>query len=102
LFSSQEHPQFLTHLNYVRPAPLIPVLLAERVPRLDKTPEEDEQWYRLMLLLFKPWRNFDDLLGTASSWKEAFSEFHFSADSKRLMHNMNIENECRDARDHAR
>ncbi|KAH7904932.1 hypothetical protein BJ138DRAFT_987609, partial [Hygrophoropsis aurantiaca] len=98
-FSSCEHPQVNTHFNYVRPTPVIPVLLMERVPRLGRSDEEDEQWYRLMLLLFKPWRTFRDLLGDASTWKEAFARYTFSDRSKELMHNMNIENECRDARD---
>ncbi|KAH7905484.1 hypothetical protein BJ138DRAFT_991661, partial [Hygrophoropsis aurantiaca] len=101
-FSSDEHPQYHTHMNFVRPKRVIPVLLTDHIPRLNKSAEEDERWYRLMLILFKPWRTISDLLGDASNWKSAFESYTFSKRSMFLMHNMNIESECRDARDDAR
>ncbi|KAH7906876.1 hypothetical protein BJ138DRAFT_984167, partial [Hygrophoropsis aurantiaca] len=101
-FSSEEHPQYHTHRSYVRPCAVIPVLLIYHIPRLHKSAEEDEEWYRLMLILFKPWRTLEDLVGGASSWKSAYEAFSFSEESKSVMNNMNIENECKDARDHAR
>ncbi|KAH7903632.1 hypothetical protein BJ138DRAFT_975012, partial [Hygrophoropsis aurantiaca] len=101
-FSSDEHPQYKTHLSYVRSHPVVPVLLSDTVPRLHRSVVEDEKWYRLMLILFKPWRNLEDLLGGAQSWQEAFDNFSFSQESRVIMSNMNVENECKDARDHAR
>ncbi|KAJ7021406.1 hypothetical protein C8F04DRAFT_895542, partial [Mycena alexandri] len=52
-----------------------------------------------MLILFKPWRTFEDLKSPTESWEEAFDRTPFSDSAKRVMKNMNVENECKDAKD---
>lgn len=91
-----DHPQHDTHLVRLR-SPLIPVLLGPTISR-DRTPEERESWCRAMLILFKPWRSLDDLRGIGQSWKDAFEHFEFSEDSARVMQNINVLHECKDAR----
>ncbi|KAJ7917309.1 hypothetical protein B0H13DRAFT_1608479, partial [Mycena leptocephala] len=78
---------------------VVPVLLGPTIPRADRSPSEYKRWCHAMLILFKPWRVPSDLKGPAQSWKDAFERFDFSADAKRIMRNMNVENECQDARD---
>ena len=55
----------------------VPVLIGS-VPRRDQT-ETYTRYCRLMLILFKPWRNAFDLRRTDESWMAAFEQFHHSA-----------------------
>ncbi|KAJ7612825.1 hypothetical protein DFH06DRAFT_929721, partial [Mycena polygramma] len=94
------HPQADTHLLRSRSA-VVPVLLGPTLPRPDRSSAEYERWCRAMLIIFKPWRVPSDLKDSAQSWADAFADAlpHFSREAKRIMRNMNIENECQDARD---
>jgi hypothetical protein len=98
-FSSEAHPQYATCLNRIRVVHWIPVLLGDALPRPDRSPEEREDWCRIMLALFKPWRKETDLKNGHSRWSEAFDAHTFSAESLRIISNINVENECKDARD---
>ncbi|KAG8942843.1 hypothetical protein FRC04_003474 [Tulasnella sp. 424] len=90
------HPQHESHVVRRR-SPLVPVLLGPTIPR-DTTPEEMESWCRAMLILFKPWRCLDDLKTIGQSWKDAFEQSEFTEDALRIMHNINVLHECKDAR----
>ncbi|KAJ7131641.1 hypothetical protein C8R43DRAFT_821548, partial [Mycena crocata] len=82
-----------------RSFPVIPVLLGPNLPRPDRSDGEYERWCRSMLILFKPWRTMEDLKGDHMTWEAAFNSTTFTATSLRIMRNMNVENECKDARD---
>ncbi|KAH9884313.1 hypothetical protein C8Q73DRAFT_621596, partial [Cubamyces lactineus] len=62
---------------------------------------DHEEYCCVMLVLFSPhgWRSGADLRGDAVSWSEAYDNCSFSAEHKRIMCNMNVLYECRDARD---
>lgn len=97
-FASSEHPRYKTHVSRLRTVPLIPVVLGPTLAKRGRTDAEDEQWYRAMLVLFKPWRSFQDLRGDASSWKDAFERVSFQPHLLKIMRNINVETECRDAK----
>lgn len=98
-FSSDAHPQFETHVSRVRDVPFIPVILGPTIPRGDRGDDANEFWCRAMLILFKPWRSSLDLKAQFPTWKEAFTAYEFPNSAKKLMSNMNVEHECKDARD---
>ncbi|KAF6744733.1 hypothetical protein DFP72DRAFT_825280, partial [Ephemerocybe angulata] len=80
----------------------IPVPIGPAIPRRDTTdPAVNERYSRLMLILFKPWRNVADLRTQGQSWIEAFDEFVKTCDpfSKSRMDNMQVLHECKDSRD---
>ncbi|KAK7022630.1 hypothetical protein R3P38DRAFT_2416132, partial [Favolaschia claudopus] len=93
------HPSAKTHLARLRSTPVVPVLLGSPLPRPDRGEAELEKWCRSMLVLFKPWRHASDLLGEHRTWKEAFHACDFSPAVTAVMKNLNVENECQDARD---
>ncbi|KAJ7155910.1 hypothetical protein C8R43DRAFT_821243, partial [Mycena crocata] len=75
------------------------VLLGNTLPRPDRSPIERDKWCRAMLILFKPWRKLSDLKAVGQSWTDAFENTEFTAYTKSVMDNLNVENECKDARD---
>ncbi|EIW63236.1 uncharacterized protein TRAVEDRAFT_92353, partial [Trametes versicolor FP-101664 SS1] len=79
----------------------IPVILGDRIPRSDRGDEEKEQWARMMLILFVPWRRPSDLHGPTESWTAAFErqKGRISARNMTVIENMNVLSECRDVRD---
>ncbi|KAK7038405.1 hypothetical protein R3P38DRAFT_2427214, partial [Favolaschia claudopus] len=93
------HPSAKTHIARLRSVPVVPVLLGAPLPRPDRGGAELEKWCRSMLILFKPWREAADLLGDHPTWKEAFDAHTFSPSVAAVMKNLNVENECQDARD---
>ncbi|KIJ58691.1 hypothetical protein HYDPIDRAFT_33934 [Hydnomerulius pinastri MD-312] len=92
-----EHPQHGTHIVRLRSVPYVVVPIGSAIPRPDRGPEEREEWCRAMLILFKPWRQPSDLKDPHTSWSTAFDATAFSGDCQRIMANMNVENECKDA-----
>ncbi|KAJ7602622.1 hypothetical protein DFH06DRAFT_1023614, partial [Mycena polygramma] len=78
---------------------VVNVVLGERIPRPDRGEAEKDRWCRAMMILFKPWRSLLDLKGTGESWAAAFDRTDFGPGAVRIMANMNVENECKDARD---
>ncbi|KAI0059383.1 hypothetical protein BV25DRAFT_1781053, partial [Artomyces pyxidatus] len=98
-FASADHPLFASHVSRLRAVPYVPVLLGPSLPRADRSPEEHEQWCRAMMILFKPWRSFADLKGVGDSWTMAFDAHCFPAHLLKIMDNINVEHECKDARE---
>ncbi|KZT55184.1 hypothetical protein CALCODRAFT_406669, partial [Calocera cornea HHB12733] len=62
------HPQHSTHQLRLSNAAHVPVILGPTLPRGDRGLEERSLWCRAMLILFKPWRTFNDLLPLGESW----------------------------------
>ncbi|TFK90037.1 hypothetical protein K466DRAFT_465704, partial [Polyporus arcularius HHB13444] len=98
------HPQSDTHLLRKRVVWMIPVILGPHVPRNDRTAEELDDWSRIILLLFLPWRTPSDLRRIDESWTDAYSrqQHLFPAEHRTIIHNMTVLAECRDARDKVR
>lgn len=96
---SREHPAYETHVNRLRDARVVPVLIGSQFPKINSDdPSEKERWYRMMLILFKPWRFPQDLRGSGLTWKDAWEAYTFPPHLVHIMNNMNIEQECKDAR----
>ncbi|KAF5334229.1 hypothetical protein D9611_014313 [Ephemerocybe angulata] len=88
----------LSHpLNAAVPVPIGPAL-----PRRDR-PDVREKYCRLMLILFKPWRSPKDLIGSFSSWGDAFEDFThsrlYTPHVNNILNNMQVFHECKDSRD---
>ncbi|KIO16941.1 hypothetical protein M407DRAFT_33403 [Tulasnella calospora MUT 4182] len=90
----ESHPQADTHRLRTR-SDVVPVVLGPTIPR----PDNRDEWCRSMLILFKPWRRPKDLKDEEQSWSDAFERYVFPECLQRVMHNLNIQNECKDARD---
>ncbi|KAJ7756446.1 hypothetical protein DFH07DRAFT_722694, partial [Mycena maculata] len=75
------------------------VLLGNEMPRPDRSDTERNKWCRAMLILFKPWRSVKDLKRKDETWTNVFDRTEFSPNACKIKANMNIENECKDARD---
>lgn len=93
-----QHPHFSTHLVRLR-SPVIVVLLGPTLPRPDRGLVEYDKWCRAILILFKPWRCLLDLKASGESWSSAFSRTVFPSNALEVIRNLNLENECKDARD---
>ncbi|KAF8214893.1 hypothetical protein K438DRAFT_1561688, partial [Mycena galopus ATCC 62051] len=93
------HPQKDTHVVRLRKFDFIPVILGPRFPRPEVGAEEKEDWSRSMLMLFRPWRSKADLINENEAWVTAFDRTVFSDEHLRIMANIHVENECKDARD---
>ncbi len=97
-----EHPESKTHLSLLRSIgkEYVPVPLGRSIYRCDRD-DVKEEYCRLMLLLFKPWRDSMDLKGNHDTWEEAFNVFKVFCDSRlaRIMENMQQLHECKDSRD---
>lgn len=91
---SETHPQVESHKMRTR-SDVIPVILSPTIPR----PEHRDEWCRAMLIVFKPWRQPEDLKNTSQSWVDAFESWDFPDSLRQIMHNLNVQNECKDARD---
>ena len=96
------HDQAKTHILRIRALKdaLVTVPIGPGIPRRDK-PELYARHCRLMLILFKPWRDARDLRSEGQSWEDAFKTFLLSCSEevKFKMDNMQILHECRDSRD---
>lgn len=97
-FCSALHPQAETHRLRLR-SRLVPVVLGPTIPNPDKNSEARESWARAMLILFKPWRHSLDLKHQDQTWLQAFNEFTPPANIQQIIANMNVQSECKDARD---
>ncbi|KAG1797047.1 uncharacterized protein HD556DRAFT_1306744 [Suillus plorans] len=94
-----QHSQFDTHILRLRKKKVIPVLLGNALPHPDRSEEEYEKYCRAMMLLFKPWRDLGMLKDKHMSWRGAFDNMTFDPAISSIIRNMNIENECKEARD---
>ncbi|KAI0054995.1 hypothetical protein BV25DRAFT_1776343, partial [Artomyces pyxidatus] len=98
-FLNAEHPSFESHVSRLRREQFIPVLVGSKLPKRGGTVEETEALSRFLLMLFKPWRTLEDLKSVDQTWSQAYDSYTFSADALRIMANIHVEHECRDARD---
>lgn len=96
---SVPHPKSDTHQIRIRNKFVVPVLIGPSLPRPDRGDLEYEEWCRVMLVLFKPWRTVSDLISINQPWVDSFSSYQFKEEHTYIMKNMNVENECKDARD---
>ncbi|KAF8439785.1 hypothetical protein L210DRAFT_3321067, partial [Boletus edulis BED1] len=78
---------------------VIPVILGNSLPKL-MGGEKDNDYYKYVLLLLKPWRSLDDLKAGAQSWSDAFTSAELTPYTRQLLANLNVDTECKDAREH--
>ncbi|KZV60550.1 hypothetical protein PENSPDRAFT_547626, partial [Peniophora sp. CONT] len=90
------HPRFDTHLARLRTVPVVPVIMGPTLPRRDHS---EENWCRAMLVLFKPWRKIDDLKKPGETWLAAYTSYEFPVHLAKVVKNIHVELECKDARD---
>ncbi|KAH9854461.1 hypothetical protein C2E23DRAFT_699808, partial [Lenzites betulinus] len=100
-FSSSVHTQQSTHILRITKDFDVPVILGNRIPRSDRGDEEREDWARMMLILFVPWRRPSDIRRIDETWIEAFERqrHRISPEHEKVIVNMNVLSECRDVRD---
>ena len=79
---------------------VVPVPIGPSIPRRDR-PEAYSRYCRLMLILFKPWRQALDLRIAEESWEETYNRFGRTMETrhKQIVNNMQVLHECRDSRD---
>ncbi|TFK85158.1 hypothetical protein K466DRAFT_495261, partial [Polyporus arcularius HHB13444] len=94
------HPDHESHLVRKRVLWVVPVMLGKRIARNDRSGEERESWARTILVLFVPWRTPADLKVMGESWTAAYDrqQQHIPPQHRSIIANMNVLNECRDAR----
>lgn len=92
-----DHPQSKSH--YVQYLPQGKRPLANFLNTIPRSDSNDENYCKIMLTLFKPWRDGLDLKQENLSWSECFSAMIFSESAVTLMKNFNIKYECLDSRD---
>ncbi|KAF8073351.1 hypothetical protein FPV67DRAFT_1409799, partial [Lyophyllum atratum] len=102
-FQDSSHPGYKTHYLKLRPyAQRVVPMCVGKIPRRDNI-EEYPRYCRAMLLIFKPWRKCDDLIGANESWQDAFSNFLANDECPEtyvhIMRNMQVLHECKDSRD---
>ncbi|KAI0029895.1 hypothetical protein K488DRAFT_55359, partial [Vararia minispora EC-137] len=93
-----DHPQSISHSLRIRDVAHVPILAGPRIPRADRSAEEKTIYHRAMLLLFKPWRSSADVREEGSSWTAAFEASTFSPYIAKIIQNIHVEHECRDAK----
>ncbi len=98
------HPDHESHLVRKRVLWVVPVILGKRIARNDRSDEERESWARTILVLFVPWRAPADLKYAGESWMDSYDRHqrHIPLHHRTIIANMNVLNECRDARDGVR
>ncbi|KZO97670.1 hypothetical protein CALVIDRAFT_479760, partial [Calocera viscosa TUFC12733] len=79
------------------PGALVPVILGPTLPRSDRGVEERAEWCRAMLILFQPWRTLADILPANASWTSAFEQADLDEHVLRVIENIGVLNDCRDA-----
>lgn len=77
----------------------MPVLVGESIPLPRNSDIWMEEFTRVMLLLYRPWRRVSSLLEGFSCWTEAFDAYEFKDHLMRLIENFTVELECKDSRD---
>src|SRR6202000_2441306 len=89
------------HLCHVRQSGAVPVPVSKRsLPRRDRE-DTYEQYCRVMLILFKPWKTPHDLRTMDDDWCTTFSAFRMSAPLRvlKIIDNIQLTHECRDSKD---
>ncbi|KAF5340024.1 hypothetical protein D9611_012445 [Ephemerocybe angulata] len=100
-FSSDAHPQHMSHILSSRRKPVVPVLLGPRIQRRHGNDFEQESWARDMCILFKPWRQPSDLNAENTPWQDKVDEIIplLSERDKKVLDNMALIAEGKQARD---
>ena len=85
------------HLVSRKSKKLVVVPIGPSLPRRDHS-ETYAKYCRLMLILFKPWRNAADLRNQGETWLAAFENFKHLCSSNiiTLMNNMQLLHECKE------
>ncbi|KZV59137.1 hypothetical protein PENSPDRAFT_557223, partial [Peniophora sp. CONT] len=92
------HPQSDTHVVKIRGTAHLPVLSGPFIPRPDADKDARERFSRAMLILLKPWRDVEDLLDGQETWTAAYNAHEFPVHLQRIIRNIHVEKECKDAR----
>jgi hypothetical protein len=94
------HPQFTTHQLHLRTERLTPIPIGPKIYRRD-VDSKYEQYCRLMLILFKPWRLPQTLKPAHLTWADAFDQYKnsLSPDHLQIIDNIQKLHECKDKRD---
>ncbi|KAI6018630.1 hypothetical protein BKA83DRAFT_4058090 [Pisolithus microcarpus] len=98
LFSKKQHLQFSTHEICLRNKAVVPVIVSSAIPHPDMSMHDRELFCHSMLVLFKPWRHFSDLVDSDSCWTERFDNYAFPEHISAIISNFTVEMECKDAR----
>ncbi|KIK21739.1 hypothetical protein PISMIDRAFT_29840 [Pisolithus microcarpus 441] len=73
----KQHLQFSTHEICLRNKAVVPVIVSSAIPHPDMSMHDRELFCHSMLVLFKPWRHFSDLVDSDSCWTERFDNYAF-------------------------
>lgn len=94
---SHMHAKYNSHgvRVYRRRRPYVLNFVGPILPRMDRG--DRDVYCRTMLTLFKPWRTGLELRASDVSWQETFDRTLFTPRQMRVMANMNVLYECRDA-----
>ena len=97
-----DHPEYMSHTLRIRMPTkrFVPVPIGPSIPRRDREAVR-EQYCRLMLIFFKPWRHARDLRSENESWSDAFEIFlrSCSPETAKIIENMQLLHECKDSHD---
>lgn len=102
-----QHVQSKSHSLRIIPSnkQRIPVLIGPSLPSRTNS-DCHEQYARLMLMLFKPWRTPQDLLDSHTDWRESFDTWNQSGccsiELQAVMNNIELVHESKSARDSQR
>ena len=99
IYFQNGHCEQKTHQQKLRSSEklYVAVPIGPALPRRDVN-NIRAKYCRLMLILFKPWRNAQDLRKSGQSWEDAFCEFDLCCSKvvKKKMTNMQLLHECRE------
>ena len=78
----------------------VPVPIGPAIPRRDQV-ETYKRYCRVMLMLFRPWREPRQLRETGDEWSKTYQDFStaMKGNHRLVVDNMQILHECRDSRD---
>ena len=86
-----DHPQHLTKYAKQCINPQFIVLQGRAVPYSGNLNEEARlYYYKVILVLFKPWRSLADLKSSSQTWQQAFECFEAGEEEKRIIKNLDI------------
>jgi hypothetical protein len=94
------HPQSSSHINIKRKKPVVPVLIGPPIPRKDRE-DTRERYCRSILILFFPWRSFQDVCNVDQTWAQAFETRYgkITYEFRKIIDNIQLLQECKNDRD---
>ena len=74
-FFDNNHPCYQTHVQRLRTAGhlMVPCLIGPKISAA--TSSESDMYAKAILVIFKPWKRAEDLLGACDSWNDALADF---------------------------